>query len=171
MLYRITFSALFILHCIFPGYAQAQRAAVRYVNAGDIVNMAKTSGKPYLLITIYVPKCANAPELFSERAAYYNKRKDKIDLVMLSILASNDNADTVARFSKLYNFETPLYVMDTMYTKPEVRETPMKFIKDLNQHLGVENEFFQYILIDKNGKMVYREDGDINTKKLDKYIK
>src|SRR5262245_33374297 len=112
---------LFILQLASPVYSQEQKIPVRYLNAQQIVDMAKSSPKPYLWVSLYVPKCANASNLFSDRVAYYHKKKDKVDLILLSILHSRDNTDSVIKFSGLMDFQTPFYVMDTMYTKGNIR--------------------------------------------------
>lgn len=170
MPYKIIFCVLFLLKCVSPLYVHAQKLPIKYLNAGEVINMAKSSGKPYLWVTIYVPKCANASELFTERVNYYNKKKDKVNLVMLSILTSNDNVGIVADFSKSLHFETPFYVMDTMYIKENIRETPVNFMKDLHQKLGVAHQPFQHIIIDNKGKLVYQAD-DIDLDKLDSILK
>lgn len=164
MLYKIALCLLIVLQSALC--TQAQKLPVKYVNAQNVVDMAKSSGKPYLWVSIYVPKCANAYGLFSERVKYCQKYSDKVALVMLSILHSNDNVDSVVKFSNLSGFQTPFYVMDTMYIKDNMRETPANFMKDLNQALGAEHQFFEHIVIDKNGKLVYRGEGN-DLQKLD----
>lgn len=152
-------------------YAQTGKPAVKYLSAADVVEMAKTSGKPYLWLSLYIPKCANAHQLFSDRVAYYNKQKDKLDIVMVTIMNSADNREIFAQYSETFQFQSPFYVLDTTYQQQGLRETPAAFMKDLNQKLGAAHATFQNIIIDKNGKLIYREDDNLDTKKADKLLK
>lgn len=171
MLHRIIFCLLLVLQpALMPG-AMAQKMPVKYINAQDVIKMAKTSGKPYLWVALYIPKCANATELFSERTGYYHKKKDKLDLVMLTVLKSDDNMNILSRFSDTFNFPTPFYVIDTNYSKDNPRERHFEFMKDLHRQLGVKHQFFQHIIIDQKGRMIYRTEDNIDFEKADRLLK
>ncbi len=169
---RTIFYFLFLLTSFLPVYAQGQhRLPVAYLDAQKVVDMAKSADKPYLWLVIYVPKCAHGPEQFKERAAYYRKHKDKLNLVMLSILYSDSNVDTATVMSRLFDFETTFYAMDTMYAKEDLSKRPYEFISDLNHKLGVKDELFQHVIINKRGELVYSVDGEIDFKKVDKLLR
>jgi hypothetical protein len=158
------------LYLAAPAIAQDEKLPVVYLDAQEVIDIAKTSGKPYLLLAMYIPKCKQADRLFSERVAYYRANKDKINLAMVSVLKSRDNIDIVAQYAKTYDYETPFYVLDTMYAKNNVMETHIEFMKDLHQLTGEKHKFFQYVLIDNKGRIIYQdEDGDLD--KLNKYIR
>lgn len=134
---------------------QLRAQQVQYLNAGDLIKMAKSSGKPYLWVALYIPKCANAEELFSDRVALYNKHKDQLDLVMLTVLHSDDNQNILSQFGKQFGFGTEYYAMDSSYAADNVRERPTEFQKDLAERLGVEYRFAQHFIISSKGEPVY----------------
>ncbi len=169
MLRYIALCLCFNLYLAAPAIAQDEKLPVVYLDGQKVIDIAKTSGKSYLLLTMYIPKCKQADRLFRERVAYYKANKDKIKLVMVSVLKSRDNIDIVAQYAKTYNYETPFYVLDTMYAKNNVMETHIEFMKDLHQLTGEQHEFFQYVLIDNKGRIIYRGD-DADLEKLDKYL-
>jgi|GEM_PF-6837241 len=163
-----------ILLCIavaIPLCTYGQKAQVTYVNAEQLIEQAKTSGKPYLWATVYVPKCLHGAELFKDRTAFYNKHKDKLELVSLSILYSESNVDTFASMSRIYGYDGPFYAIDTMYAKDDRSRTHFEFMNDLNKLLGAKEELFQHIILDKHGKVVYRTEDNIDFKKVEKLLK
>ena len=143
---------------------------VQYLNARDIVEMAKSSGKPYLWVALYIPKCANAEELFSERVALYNKHQDKLDLVMLTVLESEDNKKILRDYCRQFDFSTAYYAMDSSYAANNISERPAELQKDLADRLGVEFRFAQHIIISSQGELVYWRN-DIDGEAMDRVLK
>lgn len=162
---RYIFGLLFFLQSF---HLRAQQ--VQYLSARDIVEMAKSSHKPYLWVALYIPKCANAEELFSDRVAMYNKHKDKVNLVMLTVLESEDNKKILRDYCRQFDFSTAYYAMDSSYAANNISERPTELQKELAEMLGVEYRFAQHIIINNKGQLVYWRN-DIDMAALDRVLK
>jgi hypothetical protein len=155
-------------HLIF---AQSGKPPVKYLTAQQVIDMAQTQDKPYLWVAVYIPKCAQAHQIFSDRVLFYNKHKDKLNMMMVSVLNSADNQNIFKNYSETFQYTSPFYAIDSSYQQQGIMQTHIQFIKDLRQKLGSGDGFAENIIIDNKGKIVYAEEGNLNPKVADKVLK
>jgi hypothetical protein len=151
--------------------AQSAMPAVKYLTAQQVIDMAQTQDKPYLWVAVYIPKCAQAHRIFSDRVLFYNKHKDKLNIVMVSVLNSTDNQNIFKNYSETFQYTSPFYAIDSSYQQQGIMQTHIQFIKDLRQKLDSGEGFVENIIIDNKGKIVYAEEGNLNPKVADRVLK
>lgn len=154
MYFNYISASIFIVWILFANSIEAQE--IKYVNAQDIINIAKQSNKPYTWATIYVPRCPTAATQFEEFVRLYKQHEDKVNLMILTIVMSKINHDSLVKFTKEYGFDTPFYVLDTAYADDNFMKTHFRFMDDMNRLLGKKKKFFGQIILDKEGKLVFK---------------
>jgi hypothetical protein len=171
MLQRSILCLLSVLLSTHLLLAQSVNPPVKYLTAQQVIDMAQTQDKPYLWVAVYIPKCAQAHQIFSDRVLFYNKHKDKLNMVMISVLNSTDNQNIFKNYSETFQYTSPFYVIDSSYQQQGIMQTHIQFIKDLRQKLDSGEGFVENIIIDNKGKIVYAEEGNLNPKVADKVLK
>lgn len=158
---------------VLSSNVNGQQGDVVYIDAEGTINLAKKNGKDYLWVAIFVPKCANGADIYKRYTELQQTYNDKLDLMILSVVMSNDNRDSLHKFSSDNNFVTPLYVLDTAYAGDNIMRIHIRYMDDMSQRFDLPEQFFTHLILDKNGKLIYRsneEEMNMTEGILKKYI-
>jgi len=163
---------LFLL-IILCGRSHAQNSYdIRHVTATEVLELSKSSDKPYTWVIVFLPKCKNGAVNFDRYEHIWEKNKDKIQMVVLSIVVSKDNKDSIIKFNSIHNLRGPVYVMDSSYHRDNIMQTHFRFMDDMNGLLGSEKDFFEHLILDNKGHLVHKSEYlDFDEKSVRKYIK
>ncbi len=115
------------------GKKNSKEIVLKNFDMNELKNLLKNDTKPIILLNFWATWCSECRKEMPELVEFYDKYKDKVTLIGLSL---DDSKEEVKNFMKLSHVNFPIYMAD----------------KKLSQHLMINGIPVTFIF--KNGKYV-----------------